>query len=183
MSAAKKNFSIRSMVFTALFAAVICVLAPFSITVGPVPLTFATLAIYLASATLGWKSGTVAVLVYLALGAVGLPVFSGFTGGLQKIAGATGGYLVGYLPLALTVGLVVKATKNKIWGYALGMVIGTVLLYTCGTVWFMYIMESSLASALALCVVPFLIGDAIKIIIVCIVAPPLRAAVMAQAEQ
>ena len=179
----KKNLSIRNMVFTALFAAVICVLAPFSITIGPVPLTFATLAIYLAASTLDWKLGTAAVIVYIALGAFGLPVFSSFSGGLQKIAGATGGYIIGYIPLALATGLIIKTFKNRIWSFAFGMVIGTVLLYTCGTIWFMYVMECSLATALGLCVVPFLIGDVIKIILVCLLAPPLRAALKKQAER
>ena len=88
----------RDLTLTALFAAILCVAAPFSIPVGPIPITLATFAIYLAAIVLGKKYGTLAVVIYILLGAVGLPVFSGFSGGFQKIVSATGGYIIGYIP-------------------------------------------------------------------------------------
>jgi len=162
------------MVFTALFTAVLCAVAPFSIAIGPIPLSFATLAIYLAAGSLGWKYGAMSVVLYVMLGALGVPVFSNFEGGFHKIVGATGGFIIGYIPCALATGLIASVFRNKLWSYALGMVIGTVLLYTCGTAWFMLQSGNSLAVSLGLCVTPFLIGDAMKIIVACITALQLR---------
>ena len=162
------------MVFTALFAAVLCAVAPFAINIGPIPLSFATLVIYLAAGALGWKHSVLAVLLYVALGAVGVPVFSNFRGGFHMIAGATGGFIIGYIPCAFATGAIIMVFRGKVWAYALGMVIGTALLYTCGTAWFMVQSGNPLAASLMMCVTPFLPGDAIKIIIACIAAPQLR---------
>ena len=167
----------KDIVFTALFAAVLCAVAPFSITIGPIPLSFATLVIYLAAGSLNWKYGVTAVVLYVMLGAIGLPVFSNFEGGFHKIAGVTGGFIIGYIPLALATGLFVELSKGNRWSFILGMVIGTVLLYTCGVAWFMLQTGLSLAAALIACVAPFLIGDSIKIIIAWLVAPQLRKAI------
>jgi biotin transport system substrate-specific component len=169
-------FSTRDMVFTALFAAALCVVAPFSIAIGPIPLSFATLIIYLAAGALGWKYGVLSVVLYVALGAVGVPVFSNFEGGFHKIAGVTGGFIIGYIPCALITGFFVEVFREKLWAYASGMVVGTFLLYACGTAWFMLQTNSSLAVSLALCVTPFLIGDAGKIVAACVIAPQLRTA-------
>lgn len=176
MKSKSQTIYVRDMVFTALFAALLCVAAPFSIAIGPVPLSFATLVIYLASASLGWKRGMMAVLVYVAVGSVGVPVFSNFTGGFQVVAGVTGGFVAGYVPCAFAVGFTADFLSGKILRYVFGMVIGTVLLYTCGTVWFTVLTGTPVAASLAICVTPFLIGDAIKIIVACIVAPKLRKA-------
>ena len=86
---------------TALMAAVTCILAPLSIPIGPVPISFTNLAIYLSLYLLGWKKGTISYLIYLLLGLVGLPVFSGFTGGPAKLAGPTGGYIIGFIVMAV----------------------------------------------------------------------------------
>jgi biotin transport system substrate-specific component len=177
MKQQEMRISVRDMVYVALFAAVLSAVAPFSIAIGPIPLSFATLIIYIAAGALGWKHGTLAVLIYVALGAIGVPVFSNFEGGFHKIAGVTGGFIIGYIPCALITGLAVDSFGKKLWTYAAGMVIGTVLLYTCGTAWFMAQTGSPLAVALALCVTPFLIGDTIKIVVACIAAPQLRNAI------
>ena len=166
----------RDMVFTAVFAAVICVAAPFSFFIGPVPLSLATLVIYLAAGTLNWKHGVLAVFLYVLLGAAGLPVFTAFEGGFHKIAGVTGGYIIGYIPCAAAAGWVSGRFGGGTFGNAAGMALGTVLLYTCGTAWFMFQTGNLLAASLALCVVPFLPGDAAKIVVACIVAPKLRSA-------
>ena len=84
---------------TALMTAVTCILAPMSIPIGPVPISFTNLAIYLSLYLLGWKKGTISYLIYLLIGLVGLPVFSGFTGGPAKLAGPTGGYIIGFIVL------------------------------------------------------------------------------------
>ena len=176
MSINKTSIPVKSMVYVALFTAVLCAVSPFSIAIGPIPLSFATLAIYLAAGTLGWKYGTASVIIYVMLGAFGLPVFSGFGAGFSKIAGPTGGFIVGYLPLALATGISANHIGKNRWLLIPGMAIGTLLLYTCGVAWFMLQTRASLAAALMACVVPFLIGDTIKIIIAFIVAPQLRAA-------
>ena len=95
-----KKSTIYNMATCAIMAAVMCVLGPLSIPVGPVPISLLTLAIYLAAYVLGAKGTTLSVCIYILLGAVGLPVFSGAAGGLAKIAGPTGGYILGYLFLA-----------------------------------------------------------------------------------
>ena len=177
MNASKSMISIRDMVFTALFAAVLCAIAPFSIAIGPIPLSFATLIIYLAAGSLDWKLGVLSVVLYVMLGAVGVPVFSNFEGGFHKIAGVTGGFIIGYIPCAAATGCLIEIFRRKIWAYILGMVTGTILLYACGTAWFILQTGSSLAVALALCVTPFLLGDAMKIIVACIVAPRLKVAI------
>lgn len=162
------------MVFIALFAAIICIMAPFSLSVGVIPISLGTFAIYLAGGFLGGKKGIVAVCVYILLGAVGLPVFTGFTGGFAKLLGVTGGYIIGYIPLALITGIF--AEKNKAL-LPLGMILGTLACYAFGTAWFMISTGSELVPALLSCVVPFLVGDAIKIAAASAICIPLRSRV------
>ncbi len=163
----------KSMVQVSLFTALLCVLAPLSLPVGPIPLSLATLAVYLAAGMLGAKKGCVAVLVYILLGAVGLPVFSGFRGGLAVVTGVTGGYILGYLPCALLAGLHAGHTTSK-WAFPLGLAAGTAALYTVGTAWFMAQTGSGFGAALSLCVLPFLAGDLLKIAAAAILCPRLR---------
>lgn len=100
------------MVVTALMAAVTCILAPLSVPIGPVPISLTNFAIYLSLYLLDWKKGTLSYLIYLLLGLVGLPVFSGFTGGLAKLAGPTGGYIIGFIPMAIIAGIVIDKFTN-----------------------------------------------------------------------
>jgi biotin transport system substrate-specific component len=173
---------IRIMVFTALFAAVLCVVSPFSIPLpfSPVPLSLATLAIYLAASVMNWKTGTLSVILYVLIGLVGVPVFSKFGAGVQQIVGPTGGFIVGYIPMALAIGLMVDRLDPKKWVYPVSMVIGTVILYACGTVWFMISLDATLTKALTACAIPFLPGDAAKIVVASIIAPILRKALKKQ---
>lgn len=167
------------MTAIAVMAALLCVAGPLTIAVGPIPLSLATFAVYLAGAVLGAKRGAVAVLVYLLIGLTGVPVFSAFSGGFQKLAGVTGGYLVGYLPCAFVTGLAVRRDKAEVKPpvrLPLCMVIGTAVLYAVGTAWFMLQTKNSLASALMLCVTPFLVGDAIKIFAATLLALQVRRA-------
>jgi biotin transport system substrate-specific component len=164
------------MVVAGLFAGILCAAAPFSVFIGPVPLSFATLVIYLAAGALDMKSSVLSVVLYILLGAIGLPVFSGFGGGFHKIVGVTGGFIIGYFPCAVAICAVLKAFGKKIWVYALGMLAGTFLLYACGTAWYVIQTGSPLAASFALCVAPFLPGDAAKIVAACIIAPRLRKA-------
>jgi biotin transport system substrate-specific component len=171
-----RAFSVREMAVAALFTAVLCVAAPFSIAIGAIPLSFATLVIYLTAGALGLKFGVLSVALYIALGAVGLPVFANFEGGFQKVAGLTGGFILGYIPLALAAGLAAEFSEKKRWLSAVCLVIGTVLLYTFGTLWFILQTGVTPGAALLTCVVPFLPGDTFKVILAHITAPKLRAA-------
>ena len=169
------KFKTKDMTIIAVMAALICVAGPMSISIGPIPLSLASFAVYLAGAVLGAKRGTLAVALYLLIGLVGVPVFSGFSGGFQKLIGVTGGYLVGYLPCALLTGLGTgpNAPKLKLPAF---MVLGTVALYLIGTAWFMIQTKNPLGSALGMCVIPFLPGDAIKIVAASLLAQPIRKA-------
>ena len=167
------------MTLIAVMAALICVAGPLSIAIGPIPLSLASFAVYLAGAILGWKKGTLAVAIYLLIGLVGVPVFSGFSGGFQKLAGVTGGYLIGYLPCALITGLGAGEEKPR-WLLPLRMVLGTVALYAIGTAWFMIQTKNTLAASMGMCVIPFLPGDAVKIIAATLIAMPVGKAVRAQ---
>lgn len=172
------NQSIRytktyTLAITALMAAVICVVAPISIPIGPVPISLTNFAIYLALYVLDWKKGTISYLIYLLIGLIGLPVFSGFTGGIAKLAGPTGGYIIGFIPMAIIAGLAIDKFKPR-WIHLLGMIIGTVVCYAFGTLWFCLQSGSDVLSALSLCVFPFIPVDLIKMIIVISFAPIIR---------
>lgn len=153
----------------ALVTAVLCVIGPLTVPVGSIPLSLATLAVYLAGALLGAKRGTLAVALYIMIGAAGIPVFSGFSAGVQKVAGVTGGYLLGYLLCAATIGFAAEKGKGR-WTLPASMVVGTALCYAVGTAWFMALTGVNLAGALVSCVIPFLPGDALKIIAAAAVA-------------
>lgn len=158
---------------TAVMTAVTCVLAPMSIPIGPVPISFTNLAIYLSLYLLGWKMGTVSYLMYLLIGAIGVPVFSGFSGGLGKLLGPTGGYIIGFIPMAIISGLVIEKYNNRIFQFV-AMVLGTAVCYALGTAWFCVIMDVGIAAALGMCVIPFIPGDIAKIILALMVGPVLR---------
>lgn len=157
------KISTKSIAFTALLAAMICVISPWTIPMAPVPLSLGSFAVYVASCLLDKKHGTVAVVAFISLGAFGVPVFTGFRGGFAAVAGPTGGYIIGYIFCALIIGLIVDALEKHIWAYPVAMVAGTAALYAFGTVWYMIYAGVGLVPALLACVVPFLIGDAIKI--------------------
>ena len=168
-----RKTSTYAMVVTALMAAVTCILAPLSVPIGPVPISLTNFAIYLSLYLLDWKKGTLSYLIYLLLGLVGLPVFSGFTGGLAKLAGPTGGYIIGFIPMAIISGLVIEKYNNRIFQFV-AMVLGTAVCYVLGTAWFCVIMDVGIAAALGMCVIPFIPGDIAKIILALMVGPVLR---------
>ena len=170
---------VKDMTLTAVMAALICVAGPLTVAVGPVPLSLATFAVYLAGAILGKKRGTIATGLYLLIGIIGIPVFSGFSGGFQKLAGVTGGYLIGYLPCAFLTGLGAERAEKegRKWILPAMMIAGTAVLYVIGTAWFMIQTGNAPGAALGLCVLPFLPGDAAKIAAVTLLAGPVRKAV------
>lgn len=155
------------MVYIAVFSVLIAICSWISIPT-VVPFTLQTFAVFLSVAILGGKRGTLAVLMYILMGAIGIPVFSGFTGGLGIITGTTGGYIIGFIFAALLMWAMEKALGKKTWVLALSMVLGLIVLYAFGTVWFMAVYAKNtgavgLATVLGWCVIPFIIPDLIKI--------------------
>ena len=175
--------SSKKLVITALFAAVLCVIAPVTIHLEPIPLSLATFAVYLMGAVLGVKQALAAVCVYILLGAAGVPVFSNFTGGVQKILGVTGGFIFGYLPCAAITAALTRKIGPWKGRYPAAMLCGTVALYVCGTAWFLVAAKSTLGTALLACVVPFLPGDAVKIALASVIAPMVKRRIAVLSEK
>ena len=153
------------MAVVALMTAVLCVLSPFSIPIGPIPLSLATFVLYLAVMILGGKKASAVCLLYLLIGFIGLPVFSGFQGGPAKLFGPTGGYFLGYLLLTVIAGLFVDKFPKKRVLCLLGCILGTVACYGVGTFWLAFQMKIDFSNALMIGVVPFLAGDAVKLVL------------------
>ena len=167
----KKGLAILDMCYIAIFAAIIAVLAQISVPmVSGVPVTLQTLAIALAGIVLGGKRGALAAIVYLILGAVGLPVFAGLKGGIGVLFGMTGGFIISFPLLAFAAGTAAdaaagKETLSRIFIIAAGLAIGAVLNYAVGTIWFAVVSGSSIATGIAACVAPFVVNDIIKFIL------------------
>jgi biotin transport system substrate-specific component len=161
------NFKTLDMAYIALFAVLAAVCSWISIPT-MVPFTLQTFAVFCAVGILGGKRGTMSVSVYILLGAVGIPVFAGFTGGIGILFGATGGYIFGFVFLALTYWLITRLFGNKTVIIIIAMLSGLLVLYFFGTAWFMiaYARNSGsigFVTALGLCVFPFIIPDLVKI--------------------
>lgn len=178
----KKHLRITDITLPAVFAALMCILAPLSVPVGAVPVSLATFCVYIAVQTLGAKRGGAAVLCYVAIGAAGLPVFSGFTGGAAWIAGMTGGFIVGYIPCALICGFLAGRViecrfKNHIVNTALLTIpalCGAIACYICGISWYMIMSGSGIVGAVTVCVLPFILPELLKIVCASAVAYILR---------
>ena len=178
--AAKKTSKMTILTITrvALSAAVICVLGPLSINipVSPVPISLGILGIFLAVYVNGWLYGTLSCLIYLLIGFAGMPVFTNFTGGIAKLAGPTGGYMIGYIPLALIAGFFISKFEKKIPLHMLGMVLGTVVCYLFGTMWLKISLQMSFPAALMAGVVPYIPADLAKMAIAIGIGIPVRSA-------
>ena len=156
----------RNLILCALFAALTAVLSQIAIPIQPVPINLATFSVFVAGGVLGAKRGAISQAVYVLLGAVGLPVFSSFSGGMGILFGPTGGYIVGYVAAAWLVGLLSARCHGKAYWFALSM--------AGGTAWYMVVAHTGLVESLLLCVVPFLPGDAAKIAVAALLVPVLR---------
>lgn len=158
------------LAYIALFAAFTTACAWVSVPVPKpfVPFTMQTFALFAALMTLGGRRGLYTIIVYLLLGAVGLPVFTGFRGGLGVLLGTTGGYLIGFVALALAYWLLTAKFGDSLPIRIAGCTLGLALCYTFGTAWFLIVYAASggpigVMAALSLCVFPFLIPDAVKL--------------------
>ena len=166
----------KHLALTGLMAAVICILGPISlpIPISPVPVSLGFFAVYLTVYILGMKMGSVSVLIYVLLGFVGLPVFTGFSGGIGKVLGPTGGYIIGYLFMAPIMGFFIDKWKTNYVLIILGMVLGTAVCYLFGTLWLAYQGGMSFSAALAAGVIPFIPADIAKLILAVLAGEPVR---------
>lgn len=160
------SLGINRLIICALFASLMAICSWISIPLffTPVPVNMALAGAYITGLLLGFKYGFIAEVLYILLGAFGLPVFAGFTGGIGAIAGPTGGFIIGYAVCAFICGL--PARKKGIMMRIFLMLCGMSSCYGCGLVWFMHLTSSTLWAGLVSCVIPFLAGDAVKIMLV-----------------
>ena len=175
------KLSVRDMTYIAMFAVVMAICSWIS-SPSVVPFTLQTFGVFLAVGVLGGKRGTLAVLIYIRLGCVGLPVFAGFTGGLGILLGSTGGYIVGFLFTALTMWAMERLPSNPALVAVASMVLGLIVCYAFGTVWFMLVYARTTGpvgvwKALGWCVIPYVIPDLAKVALALILRKRLRYAI------
>lgn len=169
----KQALTTRRMTMCALFAALTGVCSQIQIPLPFIPINLALLSVHLAGALLGKVFGPLSMAVYIALGVCGVPVFAGLGAGPGILFGKTGGYILGYLLCAMTVGLTARKRQGYLWT-CLSMALGTIVCYAFGTAWFMALTGMSLWISLTYCVFPFLPGDALKVLFAAYLARRLR---------
>ena len=172
----EKKQSTSALTAAAMMAAVLCVLGPLSVPVGPVPVAMANFGVSLAAWLLGPRYGALSVAAYLLLGAVGAPVFAGAGAGAAVLFGPTGGYLIGYLAQALIGGWAVERLGGRALWSGLGLAAGVAVSYAFGTAWFILQMGCTLPYALTVCVLPFIPFDAAKVALALVLGSILRRA-------
>ena len=173
----KKFWSARTLTEVALSAALLVVCSLISVPAA-VPFTLQTFGVFVILVILGWKKGTLAVLLYILLGLVGLPVFSGAKGGPAALFGPTGGYILGFLLTGLCYWPYERLFRDHFALQAAALLLGLVLCYAFGTAWFIrvYTGEITLVRALSLCVWPFIIPDLAKLALALLVGRRVRRA-------
>lgn len=172
------KMSTYSMVYIALFAVLMAVCSQIQIP-SVVPFTLQTFAVFLACGLLGGKRGTASIIVYILLGAVGLPVFAGFKGGVAALAGTTGGYIIGFIFSALIMWALQRPAKKNFIVLVISMILGLAVCYAFGTAWFMFLYTKAngpvaLGTVLGWCVIPFIIPDVAKIVLASVLTVRLR---------
>ncbi len=172
----KTTLRIRQLTTVGLLTAVICLLGPIAlnIPVSPVPISLGTLGIYLAVSILGMKSGTLSVIIYILLGFAGVPVFVNFTAGAGKLFGPTGGYIIGYIFMALICGFFTDRWDGKFIVSLLGMALGTLVCYIFGSVWLACQMSLTFPQALAAGVIPYIPFDLVKLLLALVLGGQIR---------
>ena len=177
----KSKLSVRDMAYIALFAVMMAVCSWISIPY-VVPFTLQTFAVFLAVGVLGGRRGTVAVLVYLLMGAVGLPVFTGVSGGIGHLLGSTGGYIVGFVFTALVMWGMEGIPGNRTVVLTISMVLGLLVCYAFGTAWFLLVYARATGpvgvwTAVGWCVAPYVVPDLVKLALALVLRRRLRGAI------
>lgn len=157
-----QNHSIRMQVLCALFAAVTAVCSQITIPIQPVPITLGTFAVLMAGGFLGKRYGLLAIVIYLLLGMAGVPVFSMMRAGFSVIAGPSGGFIIGFAPMAFVVGLVSEKLGYSFKNMMAATIAGTAVCYIMGLVWFMFLTGTGIWASMVMCMFPFLPGDFAK---------------------
>lgn len=164
----------RDLVVCSLFAAMTAVLSQISIPLpNGIPLTLQLFAVFLCGVILGAKKGFISTLVYVALGAIGLPVFAGFTGGFQYIVGYSGGFIISFPLVAFIIGFVSEKTDNMVL-ILLSTILGLIVSYTIGTLVFSLVTNTSISASLAACVIPFIFTDLLKCFVATVIGLKLK---------
>lgn len=175
-SQTQSGLTIRTMVLIALVTAITCIFAPLSLPIplSPVPITLTNLILFISIYILGCRGALISFILYLLLGFVGLPVFSGFSGGLGKLAGPTGGYLIGFIFMVLIAGIFIDKYPAKRPIHIISMIFAMFVTYMFGTLWLAHQMELTFTAALSIGVIPYIAGDVIKIVCAAVIGPTLR---------
>ena len=175
VAAKKSKMSVRDICYAGLFAAVIAVMAQISIPMPMgVPMTMQTFAITLAAVVLGSKLSTISSLIYIIMGAVGLPVLANFSGGFDKFVGPTGGFLLSFPLMAFIIGWGAEHRKDFKGAYVIALVVGTVVNYVVGVAMFVVVAHSTVAVGITACVLPFIPTAIIKAVLACAIGLNLR---------
>ena len=174
----KRQFRVVDLSYMAICAALIAICSWISIPAA-VPFTLQTFAVFCVLGLLGGRRGTVSILVYILLGAIGLPVFTGFNAGLGALLGTTGGYILGFVFIGLIYWLAEKLFGTTLWVRVTAMLLGLLVCYAFGTAWFMFLYARrtgpiALGTALGWCVFPFLIPDLVKMCLAVMLSGRLR---------
>ena len=170
-----KLFTVKNMCYVGLFTAVIAIMAQISIPMPlGVPMTMQTFAITLAAIILGAKLSTISTLIYILLGAIGLPVLAGFSGGISKFVGPTGGFLISFPIMAFIIGYAVDHRSAFKGAFVIGLIAGTVVNYIVGIAMFCILTQSSVAVGFTACVLPFIPTAIIKAILATLIGFPIR---------
>ncbi len=168
--AGKSKMSVRDICYAGLFAAVIAVMAQISIPMPlGVPMTMQTFAITLAAVVLGAKLSALSSLIYLILGAVGIPVLANFSGGLDKFVGPTGGFLISFPLMAFIIGWGAEHRKDFKGAYVLALIVGTLVNYVVGVALFCVVTNGSVAAGITACVLPFIPTAIIKAVLASVI--------------
>lgn len=171
--------NVNSLVKIALFSAITAVLSQVAIPIGPVPISLGTMAVYLTAVFLSPRDAFLAQCSYLLLGVVGLPVFSNFGSGIGHLMGPTGGFAFSYPFVAFIVALSISKSSGlginiRLMIKGFGLVIATSLCYLLGIIWFMRVTGMNLSASIPLVLLPFLLGDSIKIVVTLIVSEKVK---------
>ncbi len=170
----RRNSQVLDLVYISIGAALIAICSWISIPTA-VPFTLQTFAVFFVLLLLGGERGTIATLIYILLGAIGVPVFAGFSGGIGILFGSTGGYIIGFLFTGLIYMLFSRVFKKSIVIKIAALVLGLAVCYAFGTAWFMHVYmqnngEVGLLTVLGWCVFPFIIPDLLKMALAVVVA-------------
>ena len=165
---------LRWMVLASLMAALTAVGAYIHVPIGPVPIVLSTLFVLLSGLLLGSRWGLVSMALYLFVGAIGIPVFSGGRGGFAHFLGPTGGYLFGYVLASWVTGFIAERSRGILILEVLSVVVGSLVIYGLGVPWLKVVTQMSWSKALLMGMVPFLIGDAVKATVALVLARAVR---------